>query len=318
MEQILIFISPSKISAEEFDLSARKGGQMGVRLKTSVSLSVFERPQGMPALFSGGTEKNIKRIKELGYEGVDLFVRAPFDEATKQTLHLLKQYQLEIGAIMPAALAGEGLFLGDANSEIRKEAVQRIGEIIRLAEETDGMVSLGLVRGNKLPEEPLEAFEERFLESCRELLSIAQPLGVALLIEPINRYEINTINSVREGVEFLRRTGLPMYLMVDTFHMNIEDVEIGSELLNALTFTKHIHFLDSNRLAPSMGHLDMEAYYHMLNKAGYEGYLCLEALADKVSSDECAVRGAEFFNLMRRKKSVCQERTQEKKGCLQS
>ena len=39
MEQILIFISPSKISAEEFNLSARKGGQMGGTLKTSVSLS---------------------------------------------------------------------------------------------------------------------------------------------------------------------------------------------------------------------------------------------------------------------------------------
>ena len=288
-------------------MSARKGGQMGVRLKTSVSLSVFERPQGMPALFSGGTEKNIKRIKELGYDGVDLFVRDPFDKTTQKTLQLLRHYQLGIGAIMPAALAGEGLFLGDINSEIRKEAVQRIGEIIHLAGETDGMVSLGLVRGNKLPGEPLEAFEERFSASCRELLDLAQPLGVALLIEPINRYEINTINSVREGMDFLKRTGLPMYLMLDTFHMNIEDVDIGSELLNALPFTKHIHFLDSNRLAPSMGHLDMEAYYHMLNKAGYEGYICLEALADKVFPDECAVCGAEFFKLMRRKKSVCQE-----------
>ena len=275
-------------------MSARKGGQMGVRLKTSVSLSVFERPQGMPALFSGGTEKNIKRIKELGYDGVDLFVCDPFDKTTQKTLQLLRHYQLGIGAIMPAALAGEGLFLGDINSEIRKEAVQRIGEIIHLA-------------GNKLPGEPLEAFEERFSASCRELLDLAQPLGVALLIEPINRYEINTINSVREGMDFLKRTGLPMYLMLDTFHMNIEDVDIGSELLNALPFTKHIHFLDSNRLAPSMGHLDMEAYYHMLNKAGYEGYLCLEALADKVFPDECAVCGAEFFKLMRRKKSVCQE-----------
>lgn len=282
-------------------MSARKGGQMGVRLKTSVSLSVFEKPQGMPALFSGGTEKNIKRIKELGYEGVDLFVRNPFDEATRKTLYLLKQYHLGIGAIMPAALAGEGLFLGDINSQVRKEAVRRIGEIINLAGREGGMVSLGLVRGNKLLREPVAAFEERFSKSCLELLGLAQPLEVTLLIEPINRYEINTINSAREGVDFLKRTGLPMYLMLDTFHMNIEDVDIGRELLNAMPFTKHIHFLDSNRLAPSMGHLDMESYYRILEEAGYEGYLCLEALAEKVPSDDCAVRGAEFFSQMRMK-----------------
>jgi len=71
---------------------------------------------------------------------VDLFVRDPFDKTTQKTLQLLRHYQLGIGAIMPAALAGEGLFLGDINSEIRKEAVQRIGEIIHLAGETDGMV----------------------------------------------------------------------------------------------------------------------------------------------------------------------------------
>lgn len=286
-------------------------------MKTSVSLSVFESPRGMPALFSGGTEKNIKRIKELGYDGVDLFVRNPFDEETQRTLHLLREYQLGIGAIMPAALAGEGLFLGDVNPEIRKEAVQRIGEIIDFAGEAEGMVSIGLVRGNQLEEESLEAFEERFSASCRELLKLADPLGVALIIEPINRYEINTINSAKEGVDFLKRTGLPMYLMLDTFHMNIEDVDIGEELLNALPFTKHIHFLDSNRLAPSMGHLDMENYYRILHKAGYQGYLCLEALADKVSPDECAVRGADFFSFMRRKEESSREKnTGEIKECI--
>lgn len=270
-------------------------------MKTSVSLSAFEAPPGMPALFSGGTEKNIARIRELGYDGVDLFIRDPLDEETKKTLNLLKKYQLGVGAVMPAALAGEGLFLSDPDSEIRKEAIRRIKEIIHFAGEAGGMVSLGLVRGRRLRTESLETFEERFTKSCQELLEIASPLKVDLLIEPINRYEINTINSVEEGVAYIRKTGLPLYLMLDTFHMNIEDVDLCRELSNALPYTKHIHFLDSNRLAPSMGHLDMETYYWLLREAGYEGYLCLEALADKVDADDCAVRGAEFFRRMRQK-----------------
>ena len=268
-------------------------------MKTSVSLSVFPAPSGMPALFSGGTEKNIARIRELGYDGVDLFVRDPVAEDTRRTLALLRQYGLGIGAIMPAALAGQGLYLGAVERNIREECVRRIGEIIHLAAEVGAMVSIGLVRGSKLPGEPMKTFEDRFVAGCAQLLRISQPLGVPLLLEPINRYEINTILSVKEGMDFIQRSGLPIYLMNDLFHMNIEDVDIGRMLLDSLSYTKHIHFLDSNRLPPGMGHLDMERYYRLLENAGYSGYLCLEALPGRLDPDMCAVRGAEFFQMCR-------------------
>ncbi len=90
-------------------MSARKGGQMGVRLKTSVSLSVFERPQGMPALFSGGTEKNIKRIKELGYDGVDLFV-IHLIRQLKKPCSCLGTTSLELGQLCLRRWQGKGYF----------------------------------------------------------------------------------------------------------------------------------------------------------------------------------------------------------------
>ena len=268
-------------------------------MKTSVSLSVFPAPPTMPALFSGGTERNIARIRELGYDGVDLFVRDPDSGDTRRTLDLLHQYGLGIGAIMPAALAGQGLYLGSPDAAVRETCIRRIWQIVRLAADAGTMVSIGLVRGSKLPEETAEAFEERFVQSCAQVLRVSQPLGVPLLLEPINRYEINTILSVREGLDFIRRSGLPIYLMNDLFHMNIEDVDIGGMLLESLPYTRHIHFLDSNRLPPGMGHLDMERYYRLLENAGYSGYLCLEALPGKLDPDMCAARGAEFFRRMR-------------------
>lgn len=268
-------------------------------MKTSVSLSVFQAPAGMPALFSGGTEQNIARIRELGYEGVDLFVRNPLSSDTKQTLALLSKYSLGIGAIMPAALAAEGLFLGAAEEQVRKQAVRRISEIVRLAGDNGAMVSLGLVRGSRRPEESMACFESRFSQSCQAVLQVAEPAGVYLLLEPINRYEINTINSVEEGMDYIIRSGLPLYLMNDLFHMNIEDRDMEEMLLKSLPYTKHIHFLDSNRLPPSMGHLDMERYYRLLEQAGYDGYLCLEALAGRENPDKCAAIGAEFFRKMK-------------------
>lgn len=263
-------------------------------MKTSVSLSVFEAPAGMPALFSQATEENLRFISEHGYDGVDLFVRDPYAEQTRQAAKDLSRYGLGVGAIMPAALAREGLFLADPNPEVQAEAIRRIGEIIPLAQETGGMVSLGLVRGNRPDGQSEEAFFDVFAQSCEALLELSEPRKVPLVIEPINRYEINNMNSVEQSVDFIRKYQMPLYLMIDTFHMNIEDRSMEEAILQAAPYTKHIHFLDSNRLAPSMGHLDMAGLYRVIESTGYTGYLCLEALP-RPDSKTCAARGAEFF-----------------------
>lgn len=266
-------------------------------MKTSVSLAVFQAPEGMPALFSGADDRNLGTIKELGYDGVDLFVREPASEATTQAMKGLREYGLGVGAIMPAALAREGLFLGDAKKEVRDEAVRRIGEIVQLAAQCGGMVSLGLVRGSRSAGETDAELLDRFLDSSEKLLKISEPLGVPLVIEPINRYEINTLNSLKETGEFIRGVGLPLFIMADTFHMNIEDVDLEETMRENLPLVKHIHFVDSNRRAPSMGHLDLASMYRMLEREGYSGYLCLETLP-LPDPYTCAAAGAAFFRKM--------------------
>ncbi len=267
-------------------------------MKTSVSLSIFEAKKGAPILFSGCEEDYFKTIKELGYDGIDLFVDDPFSDKAKFAVKMLQKYDLGVGVVMPAALAGMGLFLGDEDQDIRNSCIEKIAEIVDYTRELGGMVSLGLVRGSTVGDETLEHFNKKFVDSCEKLLSKSD--GVSLLIEPINRYEINTINSAREGIDFIKETKLPLYLMLDTFHMNIEDVDVEAvfEESHSLGLTKHIHFLDSNRLAPSMGHTDMRSLYRLFERQGYDGYLCLEALP-KPTPYECAKRGAAFFKSMK-------------------
>ena len=243
-------------------------------MKTSVSISVFPAPLGMPSLYSGVTEAHLGQIRDLGYDGVDLFVRNPRSPDTVNALRMLEQFGLEVGVVMPAALAGEGIFLSSKDPAIHQEALRRIGEIVDLAAGVGGMVSLGLVRGNRAADESEEKFHARFARSCEQLLERALPAGVPLVI--------------------------PLYLMLDTFHMNIEDAGLEETLERALPYTRHVHFLDSNRLAPSMGHLDMEGLYLILAREGYEGFLCLEALP-LPDSGTCATKGAEFFRRMRRR-----------------
>lgn len=263
-------------------------------MKTSVSLSAFKAQKGMPVLFSSDLKTNIPQIRQLGYDGVDLFILDPKSEESILAKKLLKENNLGVGVVMPAALARQGLFLGDLNADIRSEIIPKLKEIIVFASEVGGMVSLGLVRGNVKPGDTYEAFLKRFTDSCNKLLPTASEYNVKLLIEPINRYEINTLNSSIEAYEFIKNSGLNLFLMLDTFHMNIEDVSIIESLRKCAPLIKHIHFLDSNRLAPGMGHLGMTEIYQTLQEIGYEGYLCLEALP-LPSSEICAKQGIEFF-----------------------
>lgn len=263
-------------------------------MKTSVSLSVFTAKKGAPVLFSGNIEKNIPYIKELGYHGVDLFILDPEAEESRMATALLRTHQLGVGVVMPAALAGKGLSFADKDKTIRDQIVRQIIPIIEYAADLGGMVSLGLVRGSMEEGESLDDYMNRFSGSIERILPRAQALGVDLLIEPINRYEINTLNESCETYDVIKESGLPLFLMLDTFHMNIEDVSVKESFRYCADLIRHVHFLDSNRLAPGMGHSDMKGYFHVLEEIGYEGYLCLEALPGP-DGYGCARKGAEFF-----------------------
>ncbi|MBT9778929.1 TIM barrel protein [Clostridium sp. MCC353] len=263
-------------------------------MKTSVSLSLFKADKNAPVLFQGDIETNIPLIREMGYEGVDLFVEDPRAAVSRRAIGLLESHGLETGVVMPAALAGQGLFLGDREKAVRDEIIVRMKEIIAYASEVKGMVSLGLVRGSVGKGDAYDEFFRRFQDSIEKILPFAESCGVELVIEPINRYEINTLNSSEEAYRFIEETGLPLYLMLDTFHMNIEDRSVLGSLRLCGDRIRHIHFLDSNRLAPGMGHLDMEGIYRVLKEIRYDGFLCLEALA-KPDGETCAKKGIEFF-----------------------
>lgn len=263
-------------------------------MKTGVSLSVFPAAPGMPALFSADLENSVRVIKELGYDGVDLFVLEPDAPETILAKRLLREHGLSVAMLMPAALAKAGLFLGHAEREVREATLRRLEPIVDLAGELGALVSVGLIRGSAGKDGNRDEFFDRFAGSCERLLGMAGRRGVRLALEPINRYEIDTLNTSLEALEFIEKTGLDLGLLLDTFHMNIEDASLAESFRRCAGRTAHIHFLDSNRLAPGMGHLDMAGLYDLIATTGYSGYLCLEALA-RPDSLTCARNGAAFF-----------------------
>jgi sugar phosphate isomerase/epimerase len=157
------------------------------------------------------------------------------------------------------------------------------------------MVIIGGIRG-KLTGTPAEMAYQR--EAAIEAIAVctedAASKDVKMLLEPINRYETNFINSVNDGLQVIEQIAMPnLYLLPDTFHMNIEERSIPLALSAAAGRIGYVHFADSNRLAPGQGHIEFAAVIQTLCQIGYQGVIGLEMLP--LPSDQEAMQQASNF-----------------------
>ncbi|MBI2202134.1 MAG: sugar phosphate isomerase/epimerase, partial [Armatimonadetes bacterium] len=136
-------------------------------------------------------------------------------------------------------------------------------------------VIVGLIRGRITRDRA--ATDARFIEALSRLLPGAERSDVRLLIEPINRYETDYLNTIGETLEIIDRVGSArIRVLADTFHMNIEERSIEDALRACGRRLGHVHVADSNREAPGFGHLDFAGILSVLDEVGYSGFLSAE------------------------------------------
>lgn len=225
-------------------------------------------------------EESLRTFSKLGYDGVELAIRDPDMTDVKNLVRLVTKYNLEVPAIATGqAFVEEGLNLSDACAEIRKKAVKRIKRHIDAAREFGAMVIIGLVQGNVRKGEKLKDVENRFIDNLGKCLDFAKRLNIKMVLEPVNRYENGFIHTVDYGIELIRWISQPnIGLLLDTFHMNIEEKDIYKTIIGSRKFLWHVHISDSNRWAPGQGHLDFKKILATLRNIGYQGYLSAEIL----------------------------------------
>ena len=226
-----------------------------------------------------GFEDSILKVAELGYDGIELALKnaGEIDRGLLQSL--LDKTGLEVSCISTGQVFAEtGLMFTDSDVEKRKEVVRIFREFIDLASDYGQLVNIGRVRGC-IEKDGVDAAEQRFIDTIHELCDYASTKGVQFILEPVNRYEINFIHSVEDGVKLMKKVDRRnLKLMPDVFHMNIEDAKIGEELSKNIDHIAYIHMADSNRLAPGWGHTDFEDIFNHLKMAKYDGWLSVEIL----------------------------------------
>jgi len=263
-------------------------------LKICVAVATDDAPPDAFVVWRG-IEDSIRKAAEFGYDGIELALRSADQIEPDVVRGLLDEHGLECPCISTGQVyASSGLYFTARDPE-RREAVIRVFKgLIDLAGTFGAMVNIGRVRGFIEEDERPAAAARRFIDVARELASYARLRGVRLVLEPVNRYEINFINSVEEAAALVEAVGAPnLALMPDLFHMNIEDVALGPVLEQHARLVSYIHLADSNRHAPGRGHTDFRAVLASLKRVGYDGWAGVEILP--VPDPDTAARQAIEF-----------------------
>ena len=151
---------------------------------------------------------------------------------------------------------------------------RQITEIIFLVERFNAVIIIGLLRGIIKPSITQEQGMAWVCEALQECSTAAKPYGVRLALEPINRYETTLVNSVAHGMALIDRVGADNFgLLLDTFHMNIEEPDILQSISTCGDRIFHFHVADSNRWYPGAGHLDFSGILSRLQSTGYDGFV---------------------------------------------
>ncbi len=123
------------------------------------------------------------------------------------------------------------------------------------------------------------------VRQLRELAAYAGDKGAVLGVEPLNRFETSFINLAAQVVEVVDRVDHPACgIMLDTFHMNIEEKSLGAAIRAAGKRLVHLHACENDRGAPGSGNVTWGEVAAALREIGYDGPVVIESFTNKVKS----------------------------------
>ncbi len=265
-------------------------------MKLSIVLSTH-RAQFQAVAFKGHFEDNVAKIAKWGYDGVEIAIRDPGLVNADQLVQVVKARNLSVPAIGTGqAWSEEKLSFTSLDAAIRKKAIARVKNHVPLASRLDAIIIVGLIRGITPAGTSHERSMALLLEALKECSRVAAEKDVNLAIEPINRYETDLIHTVDEGLDLIRKVGADnLGLLLDTFHMNIEEPVIEESIRTCGDRIFHFHVADSNRWYPGAGHLDFNSILRALYSTGYQGFVSGEFMP-LPTADFAARRSIEWLH----------------------
>jgi D-psicose/D-tagatose/L-ribulose 3-epimerase len=218
------------------------------------------------------------RVKAMGFDVLELGVENPGDWDPERVAEILTSAGL--GSSLCAAM-GEDRDLTDP------KLVSSTQEYVRYCIDAAATIGANVVAGPlytpvgktwQMNDTERAAIVDRLVEGLRPLVDYAGERGVRLAVEPLNRFETSFLNTAAQTMEVVDRLDSPAVgVLLDTFHMNIEEKDQAAAIHLVGDKLAHFHACGNDRGAPGADHIAWEAITAALGETGYDGAVVIES-----------------------------------------
>jgi len=121
------------------------------------------------------------------------------------------------------------------------------------------------------------------IEAISRLATRAAELGVQVGVEVVNRYESNVLNTSRQALSYVEDAAVEnLVIHLDTYHMNIEEPDMFTPVLDAGSRLGYVHIGESHRGYLGSGTVDFDSFFRALATIGYDGPVVFESFSSAV------------------------------------
>lgn len=223
----------------------------------------------------------LPKIKAMGYDSVELpvFAADAFAIPTVKSAVHAAGLACTVSTALPA-----GVNLIDADR--RAAGVAYLQQIITLAAAVGASVVCGPLAA-PVGERRGRGYTQSEWDSCvlglQAASKIADDQGVTLALEPLNRFETFIVNTVADGVRLVEQVASPAVgLLLDTFHMHIEEKSSAAAIRLAGRHLKHFHASENDRGTVGTGQVAWPSVFGALHDINYQGQIVVESFGHAI------------------------------------
>ncbi|MCT8990285.1 sugar phosphate isomerase/epimerase [Chelativorans sp. SCAU2101] len=253
-------------------------------------------------VWSAGSSRNeietaLIRTKEAGFDLIELSYLDPKVVDIPWLARRLEELGLAVAISMGLPQDGD---ISSADAEIAKNGVAILDRAVALTRDLGGTKLGGILSSahGYSPQAPTREAWDRSVANLSKVAERAKEAGVTLNLEIVNRFESNLLNTAAQGIAYIRDTGASnVFLHLDTFHMNIEEADLGLALRNAADKVGYVHIGESHRGYLGTGSIDFAAVFDALVAIGYNDYITFESFSSEIVDRDLSLKTAIWRNL---------------------
>ncbi|UCE00801.1 MAG: sugar phosphate isomerase/epimerase [Chloroflexota bacterium] len=232
-------------------------------------------------------EKLAPHVKQMGFDWIEVPLEDLADMDHERGAEIIKDHGLGVSA---CAAMGPDRDLIHTDKAVRDNGMAYLKGAIQATQTLGGKNLVGPLYsavGRTWQSTPEERARDTdiLVENLVELANFAADFDVVLCVEPLNRFETSFINLAEQAIPIVDRVDHPnCQMMLDTFHMNIEEKSLGDAIRAVGPRLRHVHACENDRGAPGTGNIPWNEVAAALKDIHYEGPVVIESFTAKVKS----------------------------------